>query len=60
MKYDVLRNHVGGTLVDGALPLLDVYDPSHGTVISRVPLSSAREVDAAVASAQAAFPAWSR
>jgi malonate-semialdehyde dehydrogenase (acetylating)/methylmalonate-semialdehyde dehydrogenase len=59
MKYDVLRNHVGGTLVDGELPLLDVYDPSHGTVISRVPLSSAREVDAAVASAQAAFPAWS-
>ena len=33
MKYDVLRNHVGGTLVDGELPLLDVYDPSHGTVI---------------------------
>jgi malonate-semialdehyde dehydrogenase (acetylating)/methylmalonate-semialdehyde dehydrogenase len=59
MKYDVLRNHVGGTLVDGEMPLLDVFDPSQGTVISRVPLSSAREVDAAVASAQSAFPAWS-
>src|SRR5689334_3138156 len=58
MKYDVLRNHVGGTLVDGELPLLDVYDPSRGAVISRVPLSAAREVDAAVRSAQAAFPAW--
>jgi malonate-semialdehyde dehydrogenase (acetylating)/methylmalonate-semialdehyde dehydrogenase len=59
MKYPALRNHVGGSLVDGELPLLDVYDPSHGTVISRVPLSAAREVDAAVRSAQAAFPAWS-
>src|SRR6059058_1753207 len=59
MKYPALRNHVGGTLVDGELPLLDVYDPSHGTVISRVPLSAAREVDAAVKSAKAAFPAWS-
>src|SRR5437764_7676243 len=59
MKYPALRNHVGGTLVDGELPLLDVYDPSHGTVISRVPLSAAREVDAAVESAKAAFPAWS-
>jgi len=59
MKYPALRNHVGGSPVDGELPLLDVYDPSHGTVISRVPLSAAREVDAAVRSAQAAFPAWS-
>ena len=38
---------------------LDVYDPSSGRVLSRVPLSSAREVDAAVTAAQAAFPAWS-
>ncbi|AHG90574.1 methylmalonate-semialdehyde dehydrogenase [Gemmatirosa kalamazoonensis] len=59
MKYDPLRNHVGGALVDADLPTLDVYDPSHGTVISRVPLSGAREVDAAVQCARAAFPAWS-
>jgi malonate-semialdehyde dehydrogenase (acetylating)/methylmalonate-semialdehyde dehydrogenase len=58
MKYPALRNHVGGSPVDGELPLLDVYDPSYGTVISRVPLSAAREVDDAVRSAQAAFPAW--
>jgi malonate-semialdehyde dehydrogenase (acetylating) / methylmalonate-semialdehyde dehydrogenase len=58
MKYPELRNRVGGAPVDGDLPFLDVYDPSHGTVISRVPLSAAREVDAAVRSARAAFPAW--
>jgi malonate-semialdehyde dehydrogenase (acetylating) / methylmalonate-semialdehyde dehydrogenase len=59
MKYPELRNRVGGTAVGDDLPFLDVYDPSHGTVISRVPLSAAREVDAAVRSARAAFPAWS-
>ncbi|MBV9879615.1 MAG: CoA-acylating methylmalonate-semialdehyde dehydrogenase [Gemmatirosa sp.] len=59
MKYPALRNHVGGAFVADELPLLDVYDPSHGTVISRVPLSAAREVDEAVRSARAAFPAWS-
>jgi malonate-semialdehyde dehydrogenase (acetylating)/methylmalonate-semialdehyde dehydrogenase len=58
MKYPELRNCVGGAFIGADLPLLDVYDPSHGTVISRVPLSAAREVDAAVASARAAFPAW--
>jgi malonate-semialdehyde dehydrogenase (acetylating) / methylmalonate-semialdehyde dehydrogenase len=58
MKYPELRNRVGGTAVGADLPLLDVYDPSHGTVISRVPLSAAREVDAAVQSARAAFPKW--
>jgi malonate-semialdehyde dehydrogenase (acetylating)/methylmalonate-semialdehyde dehydrogenase len=59
MKYPPLRNHVGGADVDGELPALDVYDPSHGTVISRVPLSAAREVDAAVRGAKAAFAEWS-
>jgi malonate-semialdehyde dehydrogenase (acetylating)/methylmalonate-semialdehyde dehydrogenase len=58
MKYPALRNRIGGTVAGDELPLLDVYDPSHGTVISRVPLSAAREVDAAVQTARAAFPAW--
>jgi acyl-CoA reductase-like NAD-dependent aldehyde dehydrogenase len=49
MKYRELRSCVGGAFVGADLPLLDVYDPTNGTVISRVPLSAAREVDAAVA-----------
>src|SRR6185436_15169114 len=59
MKYPELQNYVGGTFVSPTRPLLDVYNPSSGDVISRVPLSQAAEVDAAVAAARAAFPGWS-
>ncbi|MEX2178442.1 MAG: CoA-acylating methylmalonate-semialdehyde dehydrogenase [Gemmatimonadaceae bacterium] len=59
MKYAELQNYVGGSFVASDLPLLDVHDPSSGAVISRVPLSAAREVDVAVRSARAAFPQWS-
>jgi malonate-semialdehyde dehydrogenase (acetylating)/methylmalonate-semialdehyde dehydrogenase len=59
MKYPAVRNYLNGAFVAAELPTLDVYDPSEGRVISRVPLSSQREVDAAVESARAAFPAWS-
>ena len=58
MKYPEVRNYVGGSFVTADRPLLDVYDPSSGAVISRVPLSAADDVDAAVRSAKAAFPAW--
>ena len=59
MKYAEVQNCIGGAFVSPDAPTLDVYDPSSGAVLSRVPLSSARDVDAAVAAAQAAFPAWS-
>src|SRR6476620_9216925 len=59
MKYAELRNYVGGDFVAPAgRPFLDVYDPSSGNVISKVPLSESAEVDAAVNAARAAFPAW--
>ncbi|MGO9208277.1 MAG: CoA-acylating methylmalonate-semialdehyde dehydrogenase [Candidatus Limnocylindrales bacterium] len=35
-----------------------VFDPATGRVIARVPRGGAPEVDAAVAAARAAFPAW--
>src|ERR1043166_3903821 len=59
MRYAELQNYVGGTFVTADLPFLDVYNPSSGDVISRVPLSAAREVDMAVQCAKAAFPKWS-
>ena len=61
MKYAELRNYVGGAFVPPAAPrsFLDVYNPSSGDVISRVPLSDAAELDAAVRTAHEAFPAWS-
>jgi malonate-semialdehyde dehydrogenase (acetylating)/methylmalonate-semialdehyde dehydrogenase len=36
----------------------DVFNPATGTVTGRVALANAAEVDAAVRSARAAFPAW--
>jgi len=59
MKYPAVRNYIGGAFAAADLPGLDVFDPSAGTVISRVPMSGIRELDAAVASARKAFPAWS-
>ena len=53
-----MQNYVGGAFVAPDVPVVDVYDPSSGEVISRVPMSSAREVDAAVRSARAAAPEW--
>src|SRR6476660_9759196 len=59
MKYAELRHYVGGDFVaPSGRPFLDVYDPSSGNVISKVPLSESVEVDAAVKAARAAFPAW--
>jgi malonate-semialdehyde dehydrogenase (acetylating)/methylmalonate-semialdehyde dehydrogenase len=61
MKYAELHNYIGGrfTAPIAATPLLDVHDPRSGDVIARVPLSTAADVDAAVASAQQAFRRWS-
>jgi malonate-semialdehyde dehydrogenase (acetylating)/methylmalonate-semialdehyde dehydrogenase len=59
MKYPAVSNYLNGSFVVDDLPALDVYNPSEGSIISRVPLSSHREVDRAVASAKAAFPGWS-
>lgn len=40
---------------------LSVYNPKDGTLVSdQVPLADERDVDAAVAAAEAAFPAWKK
>ncbi len=36
----------------------EVFDPARGTVVAHVPLADAAVVDAAVAAAREAFPAW--
>ena len=59
MKYPAVSNYLNGSFVVDDLPALDVFDPSVGQVISRVPLSSPREVNRAVESARAAFAGWS-
>jgi malonate-semialdehyde dehydrogenase (acetylating) / methylmalonate-semialdehyde dehydrogenase len=59
-KYPPVRNYIGGEFVEGAgVNYLDVTNPADGSVISRVPLSPAAEVDRAVQAAKRAFPGWS-
>ncbi len=58
MRYADVQNYVGGTFVAPDVPVAEVFDPSSGEVISRVPMSSTHEVDVAVRSAREAFPAW--
>ena len=59
MKYAEVQNYLGDAFVSPKRPLLDVYSPSSGEVISRVPLSGAAEVDAAVQIAKVALVPWS-
>jgi malonate-semialdehyde dehydrogenase (acetylating)/methylmalonate-semialdehyde dehydrogenase len=59
-RYPDVRNYIGGTFVDPSVEEhLDVTNPADGSVISRVPLSAASDVDRAVAAAKEAFPGWS-
>src|SRR5437762_3596814 len=59
-KYPDVRNYIGGEFVDGnGSQYLDVTNPATGSVIARVPLSAASEVDRAVDAAKRAFPGWS-
>ncbi len=60
MMMDPLPNFVGGRWVPSSGgETLDVSNPATGEVIARTPLSTGRDVDAAVAAAAGAFPAWS-
>ena len=54
-----LGNYVGGRWVEAAgRETREVRNPATDEVLARVPLSGPAEVDAAVAAAAAAFPAW--
>ena len=55
-----LTHFINGKMVEGTSGRFgDVFNPALGSVSTRVPLASVAEVDAAVAAASAAFPAWS-
>ena len=55
----LLGNYVGGRWVAAtAGEQRDVQNPATGETLARVPLSSAADVDAAVAAARAALPEW--
>jgi malonate-semialdehyde dehydrogenase (acetylating)/methylmalonate-semialdehyde dehydrogenase len=54
-----IEHWIGGRIVPGTSGRrADVFNPATGSVSGQVALASSAEVDAAVASAQAAFPKW--
>jgi malonate-semialdehyde dehydrogenase (acetylating) / methylmalonate-semialdehyde dehydrogenase len=61
MKYPLVQNFISGEFVDASSQRkLDVISPIDGTLLSRVPMSTRKDLDEAVQSAKNAFKAWSR
>ncbi len=60
MKYSPVQNYISGKFVDAASArTLDVISPLDGNLLSKVPMSTAKDLDNAVKAAKAAFPKWS-
>lgn len=58
-KHPAVRNFIDGKFTAGPSgEFLEVVSPLDGSVISSVPLASRQTLDAAVAAAKSAFPAW--
>ncbi|WP_406625210.1 CoA-acylating methylmalonate-semialdehyde dehydrogenase [Acidovorax sp. SDU_ACID1] len=59
LKITKIHHWIGGQKHDGVdNKLSNVHNPATGQISGHVQLASSAEVDAAVASAKAAFPAW--
>ena len=59
MSTASIHHYISGRIVPGASGRgQDVFNPATGAVTGKVSLADAAEVAVAVASAQAAFPAW--
>lgn len=60
MTTTVISNLIDGNFSPGrGGAVISVYDPATGELIATAPDSTAHDIDAAVESAAAAFPAWS-
>ena len=60
MKYSPVQNYINGHFVDAtSARTLDVISPLDGNLLSKVPMSTAKDLDNAVKAAKAAFPKWS-
>ncbi|HYC40173.1 MAG TPA: CoA-acylating methylmalonate-semialdehyde dehydrogenase [Chitinophagaceae bacterium] len=61
MKYPAIQNFINGQFVNASSDrALEVISPVDGSLLSTVPLSCAKDLDAAVKAARAAFLPWSR
>ena len=60
MKYSPVQNYINGKFVDAtSARTLDVISPLDGNLLSKVPMSTAKDLDNAVKAAKVAFPKWS-
>ena len=60
MKYLPVQNYINGQFVNASTDqTLPVISPLDGTLLSTVPLSTPKDLDAAVRAAKIVFPAWS-
>ena len=61
MKYPAIQNFINGQFTPANTSrMLDVISPVDGTHLATVPMSTSRDLDAAVRAAKSVFPAWSR
>src|SRR6266550_4689395 len=61
MKYSPVQNYINGKFVNASSTRsLDVISPIDGNLLSKVPMSTAKDLDTAVKAAKAAFPGWSK
>jgi malonate-semialdehyde dehydrogenase (acetylating) / methylmalonate-semialdehyde dehydrogenase len=60
MKYPAVTNYIAGKPVSFAGEHEDIVSPLDGSLLSRVPLSTAAELDAAVTAAGRVFARWSQ
>jgi malonate-semialdehyde dehydrogenase (acetylating)/methylmalonate-semialdehyde dehydrogenase len=61
MKYPSTQNYINGKFVDASSQKsMDVISPLNGALLSKLQLSSAKDLDDAVAAAQSAFSIWSK
>jgi len=59
-EIKVVKNYINGEWVESKGEIVDVVNPANGKTIGRVPISTAEEINAAVAAAQEAYPDWRR
>ena len=57
--HPTVKNFINGKFERNGEPSMDVLSPLDGSVISTMPMSGNKEVNAAVEAAAAAFPEWS-
>lgn len=61
MKYAPVQNYINGQFINASsLKTIDVISPVNCNLLSTVPMSSAKDLDAAVKAAKTAFAGWSK